>query len=75
MTSDDNEDVKGSGNSFLFSLTNQNVFTKQRSKHQTKEVRHNKSYILWFGKGLSDLYISNDCNVNSESSSNLGYNY
>ena len=38
------------------------------------EVYHHTSYISHFGGGC-DLYISNDCNINTGSASNLGHSY
>ena len=63
----------GNGNSFLFKYTQQNTFHKLKCFKKEIEVYHNSGYMSTFGG--SDIEIANDCNVNTNSCSNLGRNY
>ena len=45
-----------------------------RCLKKENEVYHCTDYMSTFGDGY-DLYISNDCNINTTSNSNLGHNY
>ena len=64
----------GNGNSFLFKCTQQNNFHKLKCLKKEEEVYHRSDYMSTFGGGC-DLYIANDCNVNTSSYSNLGDSY
>ncbi|CDW73378.1 tldc domain-containing protein [Stylonychia lemnae] len=57
---------------FVFSLT-KNTLHKQYQRFD-QAVRHYKDYSIVFGGGC-DIYISNDCNINQSSNSNLGHTY
>lgn len=64
------EFVKGTGNSFLFSLSQQ---TKHRCKNKQKEIFASPS--SWgFGEGY-DLTIKDQCNLYKNSYYNIGYTY
>ncbi|CDW86746.1 tldc domain-containing protein [Stylonychia lemnae] len=58
-------------NSVIFQLN----LNKQYEKFQHLDfaVQHNKKFLMIFGRG--DIIINQDCNVNSESTSELGQTY
>ena len=64
----------GNGNSFLFKYTQSNQFHKLKCIRKDKEVYHHSSYLSTFGGG-HDLNIRDDCNVNTNSYSDLGSTY
>ncbi|TNV76433.1 hypothetical protein FGO68_gene2611 [Halteria grandinella] len=38
-------------------------------------VCHNAKTLCWFGRGIKDLLIADECNKNSNSKSELGFNF
>ena len=58
----------------MFKYTQQNTFHKLKCFKKENEVYHESDYMSTFGGGF-DLYISNNCNVNTTSCSNLGHSY
>ena len=64
----------GNGNSFVFSLRDDFNFVKLKCLNKNNEVYHNASYLTMIGYSASGFDIYNDCNINTSSCSNLGYN-
>ena len=58
----------------MFKYTQSNQFHKLKCIQKENEVRHLSDYLSIFGGGC-DLFIFNDCNVNTSSGSNLGHSY
>ena len=58
-------------NAFLFSLTNRQKLTQYQNN--TYATYTNNSYLSTFGG--NDIYISDQCNTNKSSYSNLGHTY
>ena len=65
--------ANGNGNSFVFSLRDDFNFVKLRCFKKENEVCHSASYLCVFGIDASGFYIADDCNINTNSCSNLGY--
>jgi hypothetical protein len=68
------EEKQGKGNSFIFSLRDDENFVKLKSLKKEIEVYHDPCFMSDFGKGQG-FWICDDCNVESESYSNIGENY
>ena len=69
----DKERKSGSGNSFIFLLTDDMNFIKLRCTDKEKEVFHDEFWLCCFGR--DDLWIWYDCNINYNSNSTLGISY
>ena len=66
--------IIGNGNSFVFSLRDDDKFVKLRCLKKKYEVYHNADYLCCIGgNGASGFYIANDCNINTLSASDFGY--
>ncbi len=65
--------VNGNGNSFVFSYRDDFNFVKLRYLKKEEEVYHSEGYLCVFGCISSGFCIHNDCNINTDSFSNLGY--
>ena len=64
----------GSGNSFLFKLTETGKYQKLKCIKKDKEVYHHSDHLPTFGDG-HDLFFANNCNQNTSSYSNPGSSY
>ena len=65
--------VHGNGNTFVFSLRDNFNFVKLKCLDKSNEVCHWSSYLTIIGKYQSGFLIYDDCNINTHSNSNLGY--
>ena len=70
-SSNDNWVNDDSRSSFIFSVQHS---TKHKLKHSKNAIFSGKSHGPIFGKGY-DIYISNNCNLNTNSFCNLGNSY
>ena len=61
---------KGNGNSFIFSLRDDNTFVKLKSLIKDHEVYHGTGIAF----GYNNLTIFSDCDKKSDSRANLGRN-
>ena len=65
--------MKGEHKSFIFKLDEKQTIIKlQHSKDETYETFHYNDMLPCFG---NDLYLYEDCNFNSNSQSDVGFNY
>ena len=65
------------GNSFIFSLRDDGTYTKHICTDKQYEVYFHsnaRNYLISMGN-YDDLAISNNCNQNTDSYSNLGVSY
>ena len=60
-------------NSFLFLLRDDLNLIKLRCTNKEEEVYHGEYALCSFG--MDDLIINDDCNIDYDSWSNLGYSY
>ena len=65
---------KGNGNTFVFSLRDDFNFIKLKCLNKSNEVGHYASYLTIIGYSASGFKIHDNCNINTYSRSNLGYN-
>jgi hypothetical protein len=63
----------GNGNTFVFSLRDDFNFVKLKCLNRSNEVYHYTSWLTVIGYGPSGFGIADDCNINTNSSSNLGW--
>ncbi|CDW81058.1 tldc domain-containing protein [Stylonychia lemnae] len=71
-TPDNNNKLNNDNDAFVFSLS-KNTLHKQYQNFDNA-VLHYKDWLMLFGSS-HDIFISNDCNNNSNSGCNLGYTY
>ena len=71
---EENNIKQGNGNSFIFSLREDFNFVKLRCLKKEMEVQHNENFLCVFGNDDNGFKIANECNINTDSSSDLGCN-
>ena len=57
----------------MFSLREDSNFVKLKCLNKSHEVYHGSSCLTYIGSGPSGFYIYDDCNINTKSISNLGF--
>ena len=62
----------GNGSSFIFSLRDDFNFVKLKHFDKFLEVYHSADLLTCVGYGGSGFFISDECNINTESFTNLG---
>ncbi|TNV76722.1 hypothetical protein FGO68_gene2490 [Halteria grandinella] len=72
IVSDPRNDGKEDPLAFIFTFDNSYIHRPQPYRWG---VCHNGKNLCWFGRGIRDLCIEDECDKNYESRSNLGYNY
>ena len=63
----------GNGNSFVFSLRDDFNFIKLKCLNKKNEVYHNADWLTTIGYFASGFAIYNDCNINTNSYSSIGW--
>jgi hypothetical protein len=63
----------GNGNTFVFSLRDDFNFVKLKCLNKYNEIGHGSSCLTWIGYCASGFVIHNDCNIYTNSISNLGH--
>ena len=66
--------ISGNGNTFVFSLRDDFNFAKFKCLNKKDEVHHRADLMIYIGHIASGFYIADDCNINTKSCSNFGYN-
>ena len=71
--SSNNRFKNGNGNTFNFSLRDDFNFVKLKCLNKSNEVFHDRRFLTYIGYLASGFFIYNDCNINTDISSNLGW--
>ena len=65
--------ITENGNTFVFSLRDDFNFVKLKCLKKYKEVLHDANSLTMIGYSADGFFIKDDCNINTNSYSYLGY--